>query len=63
MESTSPYKNLSTPVPTIIVKGTYSIVVMAIANANYEFIMFDIGTNSRVSDGGVIKNTTFWNLF
>lgn len=33
---------------------------MAIANANYEFIMCDIGTNGRVSDGGVIKNTKFY---
>lgn len=33
---------------------------MAIANANYEIIMCDIGTNGRVSDGGVIENTTFY---
>lgn len=33
---------------------------MAIANANYEFIMCDIGTNGRVSDGGVIRNTKFY---
>ncbi|XP_053990523.1 uncharacterized protein LOC128882795 [Hylaeus volcanicus] len=32
---------------------------MAIANANYEFIMCDIDTNGRVSDGGVIVNTMF----
>uniref|UniRef100_A0A1Y1LDP2 DDE Tnp4 domain-containing protein n=1 Tax=Photinus pyralis TaxID=7054 RepID=A0A1Y1LDP2_PHOPY len=35
---------------------------MAISNANYEFIMCDIGTNGRVSDGGVIRNTTFYEL-
>lgn len=33
---------------------------MAIANADYEFIMCDIGTNGRVSDGGVIRNTVFY---
>ncbi|KAJ8913393.1 hypothetical protein NQ315_008786 [Exocentrus adspersus] len=33
---------------------------MAIANANYEFIMCDVGTNGRVSDGGVLRNTKFY---
>jgi hypothetical protein len=38
-------------------KGFHSIVLVAIANSNYEFILFDIGTNGRISDGGVINNT------
>lgn len=42
-------------------KSFNSLVLMAIANANYEFIYCDIGTNGRVSDGGVIENTTFYN--
>lgn len=33
---------------------------MAIANANYEFIYCDTGTNGRVSDGGVLSNTEFF---
>lgn len=33
---------------------------MTIANANYEFIYYDVGTNGRVSDGGVIANTKFF---
>lgn len=41
-------------------KKTHSIVLMAIANANYEFIYCDVGTNRRVSDGGVINNTAFY---
>lgn len=32
---------------------------MAVVNANYEFIMVDVGTNGLVSDGGVLQNTTF----
>lgn len=41
-------------------KGYNSIVLMAIANANYEFVYCHVGTNGRVSDGGVIENTTFY---
>ena len=37
-----------------------SLVLMSIANANYEFLYCDIGTNGRVSDGGVIENTKFY---
>lgn len=42
-------------------KHTFSIVLMAIAvNANYEFIICDVGTNGRVSGGGGIDNTKFY---
>ena len=34
-------------------------MLLAVVNANYEFIMADIGTNGRVSDGGVLDNTVF----
>lgn len=43
-------------------KKFHSIVLMAIANANYELIFCDVGTNGRISDGGVIENTVFHNL-
>lgn len=35
---------------------------MAIVNANFEFLMVDVGQNGRVSDGGVFSNTTFAKL-
>jgi hypothetical protein len=35
-------------------KGKFSIVLFAIVNANYEFIMVHTGTNGKVSDGGVL---------
>lgn len=40
-------------------KKFFSIVMMAVANANYEFMMVDIGVNGRISDGGVISYTRF----
>lgn len=33
---------------------------MACVNADYEFIWVDVGTNGRISDGGVIRNTEFF---
>lgn len=41
-------------------KKTHSVVLMAIANANCEFLYCDVGTNGRISDGGVINNTKFY---
>lgn len=40
-------------------KKFFSIVLMAVVNAKYEFIMADVGVNGRVSDGGVIYVTEF----
>ena len=34
-------------------KHTHSIVLMAIAGPDYECLYADVGTNGRVSDGGV----------
>lgn len=41
-------------------KSYYSVVLFAIVNANYEFMYVHTGTNGRVSDGGVLQETDFY---
>ena len=41
-------------------KGYNSQVFIGIADSSYEFIYFSFGTNGRVSDGGVLEYTGFY---
>lgn len=43
-------------------KGYHSIVLMGLCNANYEFLMVDIGAFGGNSDGGIFSNCIFGQL-
>ena len=38
-------------------KKSFSIVLLAVSNANYEFTLVDIGEACRQSDGGIYNNS------
>ncbi|XP_008181021.1 uncharacterized protein LOC103308774 [Acyrthosiphon pisum] len=41
-------------------KGTFSVVLFTVVNANFEFIYVHCGTNGRVSDAGIMKETDLY---
>ena len=41
-------------------KHSFSIVLLALVNANYEFMYVDVGSNGRVSDGGIFRNSSLF---
>ncbi|KAM3921244.1 uncharacterized protein RB166_010652 [Leptodactylus fuscus] len=42
-------------------KGFCSIILVALVNANYEFLMVDVGKRGQASDDGVLEQTRFYN--
>lgn len=40
--------------------GTFSVVLLALVDANYNFTYVDIGCQGRISDGGVYRNSSMY---
>ncbi|CAK1583986.1 unnamed protein product [Parnassius mnemosyne] len=43
-------------------KSYFSIVLLVLIDANYNFLYVDIGCQGRISDGGVLRNSTLFDM-
>lgn len=41
-------------------KKSFSIVLMALVNSNYNFVYVNIGGQGKISDGGIFQNCELW---
>ena len=44
-------------------KQRFSIVLLALVDANYKFLYVDIRCNGRISDGGVFRESSLFSAF
>ena len=45
---------------SLFYKSYFSIVLLAVASADYRFVMVDVGANGSSNDSGVLNHTTFF---
>ena len=43
-------------------KDFFSVVLLVVANGNYEILFVDVGSEGRLSDGGIWKKSTFFKM-
>ncbi|KAL3260396.1 hypothetical protein MRX96_016521 [Rhipicephalus microplus] len=43
----------------LLVRGTYSIVLLAVVDSDYKFVIVDVGAYGKQSDGGVLEQSKF----
>lgn len=60
MENIYNYKLLLTVVANTLIINLHLSLLMAVVDADYNFLFADVGCQGRISDGGVIKNTEFY---
>ncbi|XP_076549178.1 uncharacterized protein LOC143306597 [Osmia lignaria lignaria] len=41
-------------------KGFFSVVLLSVVDANYNFLFVDVGCQGRISDGGVFNNSSLY---
>jgi hypothetical protein len=50
---------IADPSTLTIKKKNFSVVLLALINANYKFVVVDIGGYGKSSDGGTFSNSVF----
>lgn len=43
-------------------QGTFSIVLLAVVDSDYKFVVVDVGAYGKQSDGGILKASAFGQL-
>ena len=50
-------KHITIQAPGLFSSSYYTVVLLALCDAHYHFVMVDVGDTGRQSDGGVLANS------